>query len=189
MKAISYLTTAAAAAAVTAAVTAAALLGSAAAASAAIAPAEGVGVQLLTAGPAGAPDYGRPDVYIGTQDDGLLPAPLAPGATATYQVTVTNTGTAPESLALRAAPATTSPWLPQNTGTSAATAMITTTSAAARTVAPGASYTATITVTIPARAKPGNYDAVLWAAMTQPLGHSQVQILTQAGIRALITVS
>ena len=103
-------------------------------------PVQGIGVQLLDDGPPGVPDHGRPDVYIGAQDDGLLPAPIAAGTSQTWTVQVSNPGTITEQVSVYPAPASlrNGAWLPASAGADDASSW-TGASPASLSLAPGAS--------------------------------------------------
>jgi hypothetical protein len=66
----------------------------------------------------------------------------------------------------------------------------TTVTPAGAVLAPGASYTATVTVTVPAAAKAGSYYAVVWAGpQVQTAKPGSITLATYAGIREYLTVS
>jgi hypothetical protein len=159
------------------------------AADAATAPRYGISVLLLDHGPAGAPSYGRPDTYIGTTDEGMLPAPIKAGTSATYTMEVVNTGNVPETLAIYSAPATMTKgaWLAQNTGKNTASSWITP-SAKSAVLQPGRSFTTAVRVTVPARTARGTYYAVVWAGLMLKRVSGRLTLGINAGIRAYLTV-
>jgi hypothetical protein len=172
-----------------------ALLLAAATASASAAPAssaparQGVGVQLLDTGAAGAPAYGRSDVYIGAQDDGLLPAPMKAGTARTYTVRISNPGGITEDIRIfpAAASMTASGYVPSNNGVNAASSW-TGVSQSSVTLAPGGTALVAVTVRIPAAARAGTGYAIAWAAVVPPGGSGNVTLAVRAGIREYLTV-
>lgn len=186
---------------VTATLFAALPVGIAAPAVASATPVQGVSVQLTDAQlihfPANlrAPWQPEPDGYIGTKYEGTIPDPFAPGISRTYHVLVANTGNVPETMAVFPAAAAMSAnrvfsySSVSPTSINAASSWTTITPASA-VVAPGASYTTKVTVTVPADTRAGSYYAVVWAG---PLVHStkasEITLAIYAGIREYLTVS
>jgi hypothetical protein len=165
------------------------------------APVQGVGVQLtdtqLINFPTNhlSPWQPEPDIYIGAKNQGAVADPIAAGTTRTYHLQVSNTGNIPETMAAFPAAAAMSAkgvfsWTSVSpTSTDAATSWTTVTPAPA-TLAPGASYTATVTVTVPAGTAAGSYYAVLWAGpQAQAVKAGSITLAIYAGIREYITVS
>ena len=187
-----------AAAAVTAAVLSA---GVAVAPFASATPVQGVGVRLtdsqLIYFPANLrnPWQLEPDIYIGAKDQGTIPDPIAPGTTRTYHVLVTNTGNVPETMAAFPAAATMSAagvfsYTSVSPASVDAASSWTTVTPSGAVLAPGASYTAIVTVTVPAAARAGSYYAVVWAGpRVQAAKHGGVTLAVHAGIREYLTVS
>lgn len=150
---------------------------------------QGVGVQLLDTGLEGPPDYGRPDVYIGTQNDGLLPDPITNGSSRTYTMQVSNTGNILETITVFPAAAYLSPdggWYPTSDGVNDATAWISL-SPQEVTLEPAGAGNVQVAVSVPTGTTPGTYYAVVWAGPQVPSGEG-INIAVQAGIRAYITV-
>src|ERR1700683_61703 len=164
-------------------------------------PVQGVGVQLtdtaLVNFPTNprAPWQSEPDIYIGTTDQGKIADPLAPGTSRTYHILVTDTGHVAETMAVYPAAATMSATgVFSYTSTSAtsvnAASSWTTVSPASAVLAPGASYTATVTVTVPAGTPAGSYYAVVWAGpQAQSAKPGTITLAINAGIREYLTVS
>jgi hypothetical protein len=185
----------------TAALSAALSAGLAAPAFASTTPVQGVGVQLtdtqLINFPTNLRDpwQSEPDIYIGTKYEGKISDPFAPGTSRTYHVLVSNTGNVPETMAVFSAAAamsaqgafsysSTSP-----TSVDAASSWTVVTPASA-VLAPGASYLATVTVTVPAGTPAGSYYAVVWAGPTvQSVKAGNITLAINAGIREYLTVS
>lgn len=175
--------------------------GIAAPAYASAAPVQGVGVRLtdtqLIYFPTNhlQPWQPEPDIYIGTKDQGTIPDPIAPGTSRAYHVLVTNTGNIPETMAAYPAAATMSaagvfsyPSVsPTSVDAASSWTKVTPSSAV---LAPGASFTATVTVTVPAATRAGSYYAVLWAGpRAQAAKPGSIALATYAGIREYLTVS
>jgi hypothetical protein len=187
-----------AAAAVTAAVLSAGL---AAPAFASATPVQGVGVRLTDTQLINFPANQRnpwqlePDIYIGAKDQGTIPDPIAPGATRTYHVLVTNTGNVSETMAAFSAAATMSAagvfsYTSVSPASVDAASSWTTVTPPGAVLAPGASYTATVTVTVPTAAKAGSYYAVVWAGpRVQAAKQGGITLAIYAGIREYLTVS
>lgn len=186
-----------AAAAVTAAVLS---VGLAAPLSASATPVQGVGVRLTDTQLINFPANQRnpwqlePDVYIGTKDRGTTPDPIAPGTTRTYHVLVTNTGNAAETMAAFPAAATMSAtgvfsYTSVSPASVDAASSWTTVTPSGAVLAPGASYTATVTVTVPAGTKAGSYYAVVWAGPRVQTAKHGVTLAIYAGVREYLTVS
>jgi len=184
------------------AVTAAALsAASAAPGSAATTPVQGVGVQLtdtqLIYFPANHLDpwQPEPDTYIGTKDQGAIPDPITPGTRRTYHVQVTNTGNVPETMAAFPAAAKMSAagvfsYPSVSPASVDAASSWTTVSPAGAGLAPGASYTATVTVAVPAATRAGSYYAVVWAGpRAKAAKPGSITLAIYAGIREYLTVS
>jgi hypothetical protein len=185
----------------TAAISVGLTAGVAAPAFASATPVQGVGVQLTDTQRINFPTNLRdpwqsePDGYIGTKYEGTIPDPFAPGTSRAYHVLVSNTGSAPETMAVFPAAATKSAngvfsySSVSPTSVNAASSWTTITPASA-VLAPGASYTATVTVTIPAGTRAGSYYAVAWAG---PQVHSakagEITLAIYSGIREYLTVS
>lgn len=150
---------------------------------------QGIGVQLMNTGSPGAPDYSRPDVYIGAQDDGLLPDPIRAGTSRTYTVKVVNTGNVPEQVKVfpAAASMTKSGYLASNNGVNKASSWTTATPGKVSLAASGTAYIS-VTVKVPAGTPSGTYYAVLWAAPVSPGGSGNLVVAILAGIREYITV-
>jgi hypothetical protein len=168
---------------------------------AATTPVQGVSVQLTDTAlvnfptNANAPWQSEPDIYIGTTDQGKIADPLAPGASRTYHVKISNTGNVTETMAVYPAAATMSATgafsytRTSATSVNAASSWTTVTPASA-VLAPGASYTATVTVTVPAGTPAGSYYAVVWAGpQAQSAKPGTITLAINAGIREYLTVS
>jgi hypothetical protein len=164
-------------------------------------PVNGVGVQLtdtqLIRFPANlrAPWQPEPDGYIGTKYQGTIPDPFAPGTSRTYHVRVANTGNVRETMAVFPAAASMSAnrvfsySSVSPTSVNAASSWTTITPAGA-VLAPGASYTAKVTVTVPAGTRAGAYYAVVWAGpQVHSAKASKITLAIYAGIREYLTVS
>ena len=164
-------------------------------------PVQGVSVQLTDIQqihfPANlrAPWQPEPDGYIGTKYQGTIPDPLAPGTSRIYHVRVANTGNVPETMAVFSAAATMSAnhvfsyRSVSPTSVNAASSWTTITPASA-VVAPGASYTAKVTVTVPAGTRAGSYYAVVWAGpRVQSAKTGKITLAIYTGIREYLTVS
>jgi hypothetical protein len=184
------------------AVTAAALsAASAAPGSAATSPVQGVGVQLtdtqLIYFPTNHLDpwQPEPDTYIGTKDQGIIPDPMAPGTSRTYHLRITNTGNIREMMAAFPAAAKMSAagvfsYPSVSPASVDAASSWTTVTPDSGVLAAGGSYTATVTITIPAAARSGSYYAVVWAGpRAQAAKPGSVTLATYAGIREYLTVS
>ena len=168
---------------------------------AATTPTQGVGVQLTDTAlvnfptNANAPWQSEPDIYIGTKDQGKIADPFAPGTSRTYHVLVSNTGNVPETMAVYSAAATMSATgVFSYSSTSAASvdaaSSWTIVSPASAVLAPGASFTATVTVTVPAGTAAGSYYAVVWAGpQVQSAKPGTITLAINAGIREYLTVS
>jgi hypothetical protein len=116
----------------------------------------------------GAPWQREPDGYIGTKDQGKVADPIGPRTTRTYHIRVANTGNVTETMAAFPAAAVMSrrcvfSYRRVSPKYVDAASSWTTVTPARAVVAPGASYVATVRVTIPARARAGRYYAVVWA--------------------------
>jgi len=186
-----------------AAVTAAALSAgiTAAPAFASVTPVQGVGVRLtdtqLINFPTNhlSPWQPEPDIYIGTKDEGTKPDPIAPGTSRAYHVLVTNTGNIPETMAAFPAAAKMSAagifsWSSVSPASTDAATSWTAVTPAGAVLAPGASYTATVTVTIPAGTRAGSSYAVFWAGpKAQGAKPGSITLAIYAGIREYLTVS
>jgi hypothetical protein len=162
------------------AVTAAALsAASAAPGSAATSPGQGVGVQLtdtqLIYFPTNHLDpwQPEPDTYIGTKDQGTVPETMA---------------AFPAAARMSAADVFSYPSVsPASVDAASSWTSVTPDSGV---LAAGGSYTATVTVTIPAAARSGSYYAVVWAGpRAQAAKPGSVTLATYAGIREYLTVS
>jgi hypothetical protein len=188
------------AAAALAAALAAAVTVSAPSAFASAAPIQGVGVQLtdtsLVNFPTNlrAPWQTEPDTYIGTRYQGTIPDPIAAGTGRTYHVVVSNRGNVPETMAVYPAAATMSATgvfsysSVSPTAVNAASSWTVVGSPSA-TLAPGASYTTTVTVTVPAGTPAGKYYAVVWAGPKAATAKAGITLAIYAGIREYITVT
>jgi hypothetical protein len=164
------------------------------------APVKGVGVQLtdtqLVHFPTNrlAPWQEEPDGYIGTKDQGKTADPIAPSTTRTYHVRVANTGNVTETMAVfPAAAAMSRSGVFSYRGVSPkyvdAASSWTTVTPADAVLAPGASYIATVKVTIPAGARAGKYYAVVWAGPQVKPGNSNITLAIYVGVREYLTVS
>jgi hypothetical protein len=165
------------------------------------APVQGVGVQLtdtqLINFPTNhlSPWQPEPDIYIGAKNQGAVADPIAAGATRTYHLAVSNTGNIPETMAAFPAAAAMSAkgvfsWTSVSPSAVDAATSWTTVTPPPATLAPGASYTATVTVTVPAGTPAGSYYAVLWAGpQAQAARPGSITLAIYAGIREYITVS
>jgi hypothetical protein len=164
-------------------------------------PVQGVGVQLTDTQLINFPTNLRspwqpePDIYIGTKNQGTIPDPFAAGTRRTYHLLVSNTGNAPETMAVFPAAATMSAKgvfsyssvSPASVDAASSWTIVTPASAV---LAPGASYTAIVTVTVPAGTPAGSYYAVLWAGpRVQSAKAGTVTLAIYAGIREYLTVS
>lgn len=143
-------------------------------------PTVGVGAQMMTTGPAGAPDYSRSDVYIGTQDDGMLAQPFGPDTSRDYSVQFSNTGNVTENISVSQIAGTFG-------GTQVPSSWISW-SAPASSLAPGAAELVSVTVTVPAGTQAGTYTGILNGAASAP-GDGNVNLVTGAGVREYVTVS
>ncbi len=152
-------------------------------------PRQGVGVALLDIGAWGAPDYGRPDAYIGAQDDGLLADPIAPGASRAYTVEVQNAGQVTEKILVFTAKAAMPKglWSPSMTGSDAATTW-THLSASTVTLAAGKSADVTVTVTVPAGSRAQTSYGVVWAENVPVQAKGSVTLASAAGVPEYISV-
>jgi hypothetical protein len=165
------------------------------------APVQGVGVQLtdtqLINFPTNhlSPWQPEPDTYIGAKNQGAVADPIAAGTTRTYHLKVSNTGNIPETMAAFPAAAAMSAkgifsWASVSPSAVDAASSWTTVTPAPASLAPGASYTATVTVTVPAGTPAGSYYAVVWAApQAQAAKPGSITLAIYAGIREYITVS
>jgi hypothetical protein len=176
--------------AITAGLGLAVLVPAAASAASASAATQGVGVALLNTGPGG-----TPDTFIGTIQGGSRPDPIPAGTSRTYQVRITNpaTSSAPEAMAVFASAATMSTaklftWSAPSPAAVNPAASWTAVAAPAATVAPGASYTTDVTVTVPAGTAPGTYYAMVWAGPVASGAGTTVKLAVYSGIREYITV-
>ena len=110
-------------------------------------------------------------------------------------VTFAATGTVPETMAAFPAAATMSAagvfsYTSVSPASVDAASSWTTVTPASAALAPGASYTATVTVTVPAAARAGSYYAVVWAGpKVQAAKRGGVTLAIYAGIREYLTVS
>jgi hypothetical protein len=164
-------------------------------------PVQGVGVQLtdtqLINFPTNhlSPWQREPDTYIGTKDQGTIPDPIAPGTSRTYHVLVTNSGNIPETMAAFPSAATMSAarvfsYPSVSPASTDAASSWTTITPAGAVLAPGASYTATVTVTVPAATRAGSYYAVVWAGPRAKAAKAGgITLAIYAGIREYLTVS
>jgi hypothetical protein len=187
-----------AAAAITAAALSAAL---AAPAFASATPVQGAGVQLtdtqLINFPANHLDPWQlePDTYIGAKDQGTIPDPIAPGTSRAYHVLVTNTGSVRETMAAFPAAARMSAagvfsYTSVSPASTDEASSWTTVTPAGAVLAPGASYTAAVTVAVPAATRAGSYYAVVWAGpRAQAAKPGTITLAIYAGIREYLTVS
>jgi hypothetical protein len=187
-------------AAALAAALAATVTATAAPARASAAPLQGVGVRLtdttLVNFPTNlrSPWQAEPDTYIGTRYQGTIPDPIAAGTSRTYHVAVTDTGNVPERMAVYSAAAAMSaagvfsyPGVSPSSVNAASSWTVVGSPGAA--LAPGASYTTTVTVTVPAGTPAGKYYAVLWAGPVAATAKTGITLATYAGIREYITVT
>jgi hypothetical protein len=131
-------------------------------------------------------------VYIGTTTGRNLPNPIPAGSSRRYLVQATNMGGVPESLGIHAAPAARSAngvftWSPGVL--SPVPSWTTSTPATATNVPAGRSFTATVTVAVPAGTPAGTYYGVLWAGVVVSPGTGQITMGAQAGIREYVTVN
>jgi hypothetical protein len=164
-------------------------------------PVQGAGVQLtdtqLINFPTNhlSPWQPEPDTYIGTKDQGTIPDPITPGTSRTYHVLVTNSGNIPETMAAFPSAATMSAagvfsYASVSPASTDAASSWTNITPADAVLAPGASYTATVTVTVPAATRAGSYYAVVWAGpRTKAAKPGSITLATYAGIREYLTVS
>jgi Bacterial protein of unknown function (DUF916) len=184
----------------TATLSAALFAGIAAVALADPSPVQGVGVQLtdtaLVNFPTNtrAPWQSEPDIYIGTKDQGKIPDPFAPGTSRTYHVRVSNTGNVRETMVVYPAAATMSDKGVFSYSSTSSTSVNdasswTTVDTASAVVAPGDSYTVTVTVTVPAGTRAGSYYAVLWAGPRVDSANDGITLAIHAGVREYLTVS
>jgi hypothetical protein len=162
---------------------------------------QGVGVQLtdtkLIHFPTNlrAPWQPEPDGYIGTKYQGRIPDPIKAGTSRTYHVRVTNTGNVTETMAAFPAAAAMSArgvfsYTSVSPAATNAASSWTKVTPATAVLAPGAHYTATVTVTVRAGTKAGKYYAVLWAGpKTQHAKAGSITLAIYAGIREYLTVS
>jgi hypothetical protein len=166
---------------------------------------QGVGVQLLDQQnitfPATATLPVRtelePDTYIGAKyaiGGGTTADPIAPGTSRTYHIAITNTGNTTGTMSSFAdGAALTGTSFVGQTGAAYgdAASLWTSVPAAPAVLAPGASHTENVTVTVPAATKAGTYYAVVWAGpkATTPTASANVSLQIYAGIREYITVS
>lgn len=176
-------------------------VGIAAPALASATPVQGVGVQLTDIQQIHFPTNLRdpwqpePDGYIGTKDQGTIPDPLAPGTSRIYHVRVSNTGNVAETMAVFPAAATMGAnhvfsYRSVSPASVNAASSWTTVTPASAVVAPGASYTAKVTVTVPAGTRAGSYYAVVWAGpRVQSAKAGKITLAIYAGIREYLTVS
>jgi hypothetical protein len=137
----------------------------------------------------------EPDGCIGTKYEGTIPDPFTPGTSRTYHVLVVNTGNVPETMAVFPAAAAMSDSgtfsytsvSPESVDAASSWTAVTPDSAD---LAPGASFTATVTVTVPAGTPAGSYYAVLWAGPeAQSASPGNVTLAINVGIREYLTVS
>jgi hypothetical protein len=164
-------------------------------------PVQGVGVQLtdtqLINFPTNhvSPWQPEPDTYIGTKDQGTKPDPIKPGTSRAYHVAISNTGNIRETMAAFPAAAKMSAagvfsYASVSPASTDAASSWTTVSPASAVLAPGASYTATVTVTVPAAAKAGSYYAAVWAGpKAQTAKPGSITLAIYAGVREYLTVS
>ena len=164
-------------------------------------PVQGIGVQLtdtaLVNFPTNtrAPWQSEPDIYIGTTDQGKIADPFAPGTSRTYHVLVSDTGNVPETMGVYSAAATMSATGAFSYSSTSSTSVNdasswTTVDTASAVLAPGASFTATVTVTVPAGTAAGSYYAVVWAGpQVQSAKPGTITLAINAGIREYLTVS
>ena len=163
-------------------------------------PTQGVGVQLtdtaLVNFPTNtrAPWQSEPDIYIGTTDQGKIADPFAPGTSRTYHVLVSDTGNVPETMGVYPAAATMSATGAFSYSSTSSTSVNdasswTTVDTASAVLAPGASYTVTVTVTVPAGTRTGSYYAVVWAGPRVDSAKDGITLAIHAGVREYLTVS
>ena len=163
-------------------------------------PVQGVGVQLtdtaLVNFPTNtrAPWQSEPDIYIGTTDQGKIADPFAPGTSRTYHVLVSDTGNVPETMGVYPAAATMSATGAFSYSSTSSTSVNdasswTTVDTASAVLAPGASYTVTVTVTVPAGTRTGSYYAVVWAGPRVDSAKDGITLAIHAGVREYLTVS
>ena len=164
-------------------------------------PVQGVGAQLTDTQLINFPTnhlnpwQPEPDIYIGTKDQGTVPDPIEPGTSRTYHVLVTNTGNIPETMAAFPAAAAMSAagvfsYPSVSPASVDAASSWTTVAPAGAVLAPGASYTATVTVAVPAATRAGSYYAVVWAGPKAPAAKpGSITLAIYAGIREYLTVS
>ena len=148
-----------------------------------VTPTAGAGAQLMNDGPAGAPDYGRPDTYIGTTDDGLLAAPFTPGSSRSYTVQFSNAGNVTETMTVANVTAGADSY-----GDAPVPASWISFTAPTASLAPGATESVPVTVTIPAGTRAGLYGGTLMGSASAP-GSGNIKLVTGAGIREYLTVS
>ena len=163
-------------------------------------PVQGIGVQLtdtaLVNFPTNtrAPWQSEPDIYIGTTDQGKIADPFAPGTSRTYHVLVSDTGNVPETMGVYSAAATMSATGAFSYSSTSSTSVNdasswTTVDTASAVLAPGASYTVTVTVTVPAGTRTGSYYAVVWAGPRVDSAKDGITLAIHAGVREYLTVS
>src|ERR1700683_5400690 len=161
-------------------------------------PTQGVGVQLtdtaLVNFPTNtrAPWQSEPDIYIGTTDQGKIADPFAPGTSRTYYVLVSDTGNVPKTMRVSSAAATMiAPGAFSYSSTSSASvndaSSWTTVDTASAVLAHGASYTVTVTVTVPAGTRTGSYYAVVWAGPRVDSAKDGITLAIHAGVREYLT--
>jgi hypothetical protein len=137
----------------------------------------------------------EPDTYIGAKDRGTIPDPITPGTSRAYHLLVTNTGNVPETMAVFPAAATMSAagvfsYTSVSPASVDAASSWTTVTHAGAVLAPGASYAATVTVTVPAATRAGSYYAVVWAGpRAKAAKPGSIALATYVGIREYLSVS
>src|SRR6204780_5016345 len=157
-------------------------------------PVQGIGVQLTDTAlvnfptNANAPWQSEPDIYIGTKDQGKIADPFAPGTSRTYHVLVSDTGNVPETMGVYPAAATMSATGAFSYSSTSSTSVNdasswTTVDTASAVLAPGASYTVTVTVTVPAGTRTGSYYAVVWAGPRVDSAKDGITLAIHAGVR------
>jgi hypothetical protein len=167
---------------------------------AATAPFQGVGVQLTDTSLVNFPTNLRspwqtePDTYIGTRYEGTIPDPIAAGTSRTYHVVVSDRGNVPETMAVYPAAATMSAagvfsYSSVSPAAVNAASSWTIVGSPSATLAPGASYTTTVTVAVPAGTPAGKYYAILWAGPKAATAKTGITLAIYAGIREYITVA
>jgi hypothetical protein len=159
---------------------AAAVLLTAPAALASSAPVAGLGVS----GPYIGDTVTNPQ-YYGTQADAIPGnTPVAPGTSAGFPVTFTDTGNVTETVVIGQAAESQESWLG---GTQVPGSWISSTFPASLSLAPGQSVSGIVTVTVPAGAAFGEYDGLFQGSASAP-GAGNVKLVTGAADREYVTV-